>query len=184
MERLVAVMLAIPVFRSRVAPVLNWCSRVFIISADGTDEETGREIVLNEINGFERLRKLRERGIDILICGALSPDLLSYGRSLGIQIIPGISGFIDEVLVAFREKKLSQPCFRLPGCMRGRGYRTGKRCCESGACGSPAVETKKNPSKSERMVQGNHAKGCSLKNRESGPMGVGVCPWCGVQLPE
>ncbi len=175
-------MLAIPVFRSRVAPVLNWCSRVFIISEDAAGEMQGRELILDEMNGFERLRALREEGVNILICGALSPDLFSYGRVLGLHIIPGVAGFIDEVLAAFRERKLDQPHLRLPGCPRARHYRSGGRCCETI---SGATDTlKKEPSGAGREREHGKAKRCPMENRKAGSVGGCVCPRCGAELPE
>lgn len=108
-------MLAIPTFRSRVAPVLNWCSRMLIIPENETDEAADRELVLNDMSGFDRLRALREKGVDTLICGAVSPELLNYGEDLGLRIIHGVAGEIDEVLQAYYEGQLDQPRFRLPG---------------------------------------------------------------------
>jgi len=108
--------LAIPVFRSRVAPVLNWCSKILILPENTEEITAGDEIVLLHMNAFDRLGVLKEEGVKTLICGALSPDLLNYGESLGLRIIHGIAGEIGDVLKAYRSKKLDQPCFRLPGC--------------------------------------------------------------------
>ncbi|MEN6437883.1 MAG: hypothetical protein ABFD97_04820 [Syntrophobacter sp.] len=176
-------MLAIPVFRSRVAPVLNWCTRVFIVSEDEGGGMSGREIILDDMNGFDRLRTLREKGIDILICGALSPDLLNYGRALGLRIIPGVAGFLDEVLAAYREKKLDQPGFRLPGCMRGRRIRPGEKCCGKSS-GGPVDEAKQVELKSGRGARGSPAKGCPFQNQRARSMGVCVCPRCGAEIPD
>lgn len=106
---------AIPLFRFRVAPVLNWCTSVFLIPHGEIDRSLGKEVILPEMNCFERLRILSERKVDTLICGALSADLFDYGRSLGVRIIHGIAGGIDEVLLAFRDGELSDPRFRMPG---------------------------------------------------------------------
>ena len=55
------------------------------------------------------MRSLREQGITTLICGALSPEMLNHGESIGLKIIHGIAGDIEEVLQAYRERKLDQP---------------------------------------------------------------------------
>lgn len=109
-------MLAVALFRSRVAPVLNWSSTVLLIPFGKVDRSAGMEIVLPDMSCFDRLRILCERKVSTLICGALSPDLLDYAQSLGLRIIHGIVGDIDEVLTAFRDGKLDQPHFRMPGC--------------------------------------------------------------------
>jgi predicted Fe-Mo cluster-binding NifX family protein len=110
--------LAIPVFRARVAPVLDWCSKILIFPEEGADFKSHRQIVVVEKNIVRLMQTLREQGIETLICGALSPETLNYGESIGLRIIHGIAGEIEEILQAYREKKLDQPKYRLPGCRR------------------------------------------------------------------
>lgn len=116
-------MVAVPVFRSRVAPVLNWCSKVLVFPEDAVDGGYAEEVVFCRADAFERLRMLRSKGVRTLICGALSPDLLRYGESLGLNIIYGVAGDIEEVLEAHQKDELDQPCFWLPGCRCRRRYR-------------------------------------------------------------
>jgi len=109
-------MLAVASFRTRVAPVLNRSTTLLLIPLGKVDRSAGMEIVLPEMSCFDRLRILCEKKVSTLICGALSPDLLDYAQGLGLRIIHGIAGDIDEVLTAFRDGKLDQPHFRMPGC--------------------------------------------------------------------
>lgn len=127
--------LAIPVFRSRVAPVLNWCSTIRIFSEETTT--LGREITLPNMSAFDRLKVLQDEGVQTVICGALSPDLLRYGESIGLQIIPGVAGEISDVIEAYRAEALDQPCFWIPGC-RGRSGRCPGRQCVCPRCGAVA----------------------------------------------
>lgn len=114
-------MLAIPVFRARVAPVLNWCTKVLVFPEEMADRSSGREIVLREPNPFDLLRILYKEGVGTLICGALSSELLHFGEHLGMQIIHGVAGDIADVLRAYREQELDQPSFRLPGSQKRAG---------------------------------------------------------------
>lgn len=109
-------MLAIPVMRSRVAPVLNWCSTVLVVP--GTTGETGQrmELRFENIGPFEILRLLKTKAVSTLICGALTSDLLAYGEQLGLRIIYGVAGDLDDVIEAYRCHQLDKPRFRLPGC--------------------------------------------------------------------
>ena len=43
-------MMAIPVFRARVAPVLDWCSKIIIIPKEGSDAASSRQIDVVEEN--------------------------------------------------------------------------------------------------------------------------------------
>jgi predicted Fe-Mo cluster-binding NifX family protein len=116
--------LAIPVLRSRVAPVFNWCSRICVFSGEGLDRIQFREeMQIGSLTSFNRLELLRERGVGTLICGALSPELLTYGEQIGLTIIHGVAGELDEVLKAFGNRELEQPRFRMPGCKGPRRYR-------------------------------------------------------------
>jgi len=132
--------LAIPVLRSRVAPVFNWCSKMQIFLEDTTDFKPCHEIIVHNINGFDRLKVLQHERVHTLICGALSPDLLDYGELLGMLIINGISGEVCEVLKAYCTKELNHPRFRLPGC-HGRQKQRRKRARSNVAAGSAGSAT-------------------------------------------
>ena len=115
-------MIAIPVMRGRVAPVLNWCSRVLIFPST-LEGEMGQEFCAPELGPLERLQVLLAKGVNTLICGALSADLQNRAAQLGFKVIPGVAGDIDEVLTAYRQNRLDQPEFWLPGCRGPRRYR-------------------------------------------------------------
>ena len=121
-------MVAIPVLRSRVAPVFNWCSRVILYSIDNSSEMVKEELNLEGVDPFQKLNLLRSKGVTTLVCGALSEDLLVYANCLGLNIIYGVAGEVDQVFDAFCQNRLDEPCFRLPGCRRSRcGWRRYKR---------------------------------------------------------
>jgi predicted Fe-Mo cluster-binding NifX family protein len=117
-------MIAIPIMRGRVAPVLNWCSRIIIFPVN-PDGGSRQELWTPELGASERLQLLKERGVQTLICGALSQDLQNWATNLGLQIIPGVAGDIEQVVEAYRQNRLDQPQFWLPGCRGPRRYRQG-----------------------------------------------------------
>jgi hypothetical protein len=168
-------MLAIPVFRARVAPVLDWCSKIIIIPEEGLEASSGRQLDVTEENIFSLMRKLREQGIKTLICGALSPEMLSYGESIGLIIIHGIAGDIDEIVRAYQEQKLDLPQYWLPGCRGQRRYKGGAKCAgnsedaiTSGGESSGSVSGRS--PKTSRRPPGDKAA--------QGPGGFCVCPKC------
>ncbi|MGO8945914.1 MAG: NifB/NifX family molybdenum-iron cluster-binding protein [Syntrophobacteraceae bacterium] len=169
-------MLAIPVFRSRVAPVLDWCSKIIIIPDKGSDAESGREIDVVKENMFRLMRSMREQGITTLICGALSPEILNHGESIGLRIIHGIAGDIEEVLQAYHERKLDQPKYWLPGCRGQRRYKGGARCSGRGKDGiTSGGELGGSGTGSGRKGPGN----LQWDKAAGGPGGFCVCPKCG-----
>jgi len=120
-------MLAIPVLRSRVAPVLNWCSRIQIFPAQPARESLTQELLLPHLDAGQRLQVLRDHGVSTLICGALSADLLHRAGDLGLTVVSGVAGEVAEVVQSYWQNNLDQPKFRLPGCRGARRYRGGIR---------------------------------------------------------
>ncbi len=170
-------MLAIPVFRARVAPVLDWCSKIIIIPEEGADAASGQQIDVMEENIFRLMRTLQGKGIKTLICGALSPEMLNYGESIGLRIIHGIAGDIDEVLQAYRERKLDRPQYWLPGCHGRRRYKSGARCT------GKAADEIAGGGKSSGSGTGPALEGSGhllLDKASGGPGGFCVCPKCGA----
>ncbi|MEN6483915.1 MAG: hypothetical protein ABFD98_03435 [Syntrophobacteraceae bacterium] len=179
-------MLAIPVFRDRVAPVLDWCSKIVLISESGTGAASGRQI--EEVAGmdaFTLVRTLKDRGVRVLICGALSPETLGYAESLGFRIIHGIAGEIDEILEAYRGQKLNRPQYWLPGrfgqcgrrgCVPAGKNDAGRKNRKSPACPKPGA-----PGTRACPCPGRGAGGPSGSSKPSGPL---RCPSCGCPIDE
>lgn len=171
-------MLAIPVFRARVAPVLDWCSKIIIIPEEKADAASGRQIDVMEENTFGLMRTLREKGIKTLICGALSPEMLNYGESIGLRIIHGIAGDIEEVLQAYRERKLDRPQYWLPGCRGQRRYKGGGRCIGRGKDG---IASGGEPGGSGTGPARKSSSDLPWDKTAGGPGGFCVCPKCGAR---
>lgn len=167
-------MLAVPVMRSRVAPVLNWCSRIQIFPEDPSQEGLGQELILPHLEAAQRLEVLRNQGVRTLICGALSADLLCCAKQLGLTIVCGVAGEVDEVVRSYRQNTLDHPKFWLPGCRGPRRYRGGWR----GGKGLPC-EGEARP-KGRGMSSGRRGQNLAMG---LGPGGSCLCPACGVKVP-
>jgi predicted Fe-Mo cluster-binding NifX family protein len=137
---------------------------MLIISEQTAGAAGGEEMVLQNMTPFERLQLLRGKGIETLICGALSPDLLSYAKQLGLQVIHGVAGDIDEVIQAFRTQQLGQSHFWLPGCRGERNYRQG--CVTEGA----------------ESLQDGQSKRDHQRSVRAGPGGFCICPQCAKKI--
>jgi predicted Fe-Mo cluster-binding NifX family protein len=162
-------MLAIPVLRCRVAPVLNWCSSIHLFPEDPAYQGAGQEVNVSHLDAGQRLEFLRERGVTTLICGALSPELLYYAEKLGIKVVCGVAGEVEEVRRSYWQEGLDQPQFWLPGCRGPRRYRSGFRGGRS--CPGPGRGSGRG-----RPSTGG-AQGLA-RNED-----VCACPGCGYQHP-
>lgn len=157
-------MLAIPTLRSRVAPVLNWCSTVLIVPRDAARAQEGLELRFEDIQPYRLLRELRERAVRTLICGALTKDLLAQGERLGITIIHGVAGEVSEVFQAYREHRLDGDEFRLPGCPCAGRHRESRGQAE------------------HVLAEGGDAPPRNSSAKSASP--TRVCPRCGMEVPD
>jgi predicted Fe-Mo cluster-binding NifX family protein len=167
-------MLAIPVLRSRVAPVLNWCSRIQIFPEEASQEGEAQELVLPHLEAAQRLHFLREKGVSTLICGALSADLLRYAGGLGLTVVSGVAGEVQEVVQSYRQNTLDHPKFWLPGCRGLRRYRRGWLKGKGPPCNGQG----------RTKSRGRNNRVCSPPPEQGlGPGGFCQCPACGARVP-
>jgi predicted Fe-Mo cluster-binding NifX family protein len=165
-------MLAIPVLRSRVAPVLNWCSRIQIFPEEPCQEGWGKELFLPHLEAAQRLQVLHENGVNTLICGALSADLLRYAGDLGLTVVSGVAGEVQEVVQSYWQNALDHPEFWLPGCRGLRRYRRGGLKEKGVPCNGQVRSRGRN----------NSLPGPSAEPG-LGPGGFCQCPACGIKVP-
>ncbi len=112
---------AIPIWGNRMSPVFDTSSRLRVVDiADNrVRERTETELQSQDLSG--RCIRIRDLGVDILICGAITGHLARLLRAAGIEVIPGISGDPEEVLNAYLEGTLSSARFLMPGCKAFQG---------------------------------------------------------------
>lgn len=119
---------AIPIWEDRVSSVLDFSQRLIVVELNESGEVSRSQITFSDQSPFIRLTKLRELGVDVLICGAVSQSLASVSAIQGIQLLPYVTGRVDDVLSAYQDGKLNQPQFRLPGWWPGARRGFGRRC--------------------------------------------------------
>lgn len=112
--------LAIPEFNGRVSPVFDCCRRLLVIdtSVEGPNRIASKD--WSELVWVKRPGRLREMGVRTLLCGGISTNLASEIEAGGVEVIPWVSGEVNEVLDAYLEGKLPDPRLTMPGCRRGR----------------------------------------------------------------
>lgn len=114
-------LLAVPEFRGRVSPALDFCHKVTLWRLD----EKGARLVgqrrCKDLSPHERALKLQALGVQVLLCGAIGQELERDIRSLGIEVHSGLAGKVAEVVEAYGCQALDQPRFRLPGMDRSAG---------------------------------------------------------------
>ncbi|MBW1888031.1 MAG: NifB/NifX family molybdenum-iron cluster-binding protein [Deltaproteobacteria bacterium] len=112
--------IAIPIWDDKVSPVLDTASRLLIVEVDDRGETSRFEVYLDKQDLSRKCLRIRDMEIDILICGAISNPFSRMLMASGVDIIPEISGYAEEVLEAYLKGDLFHPRFLMPGCKRNR----------------------------------------------------------------
>jgi predicted Fe-Mo cluster-binding NifX family protein len=120
---------AITEHQGRIAPVFDTCRRlkVFVQTEDGdvmiSDEDW------SSLGRHNRAARLKELGVETLVCGGISCRLEQLIDLHGIKLMPWVAGEITEVLGALREGNISDPRYSMPGrgpCRRRRKMGQGR----------------------------------------------------------
>jgi predicted Fe-Mo cluster-binding NifX family protein len=115
---------AFAVWEKRIAPVFDTCRELVVVSIeDGRIKERHGELILADSLVAKALR-LREIGIDILICGAISKPFHEVILSYDIKIRACVVGDINDVVAAWRDDRLGvESSFKMMGCCKKMRYR-------------------------------------------------------------
>ncbi len=120
-------MLAIPVWNDRVSSTFDFARRVLVVEVDGKWEVSRHEIHFADLPVDRKARKLRDLGVQVVICGVVSDALADAVVQAGIRIIPYVSGEVESVLDAELRGSLAESCFLQPGCPPGARRRWRQR---------------------------------------------------------
>ena len=110
--------IAIPIWDDKVSPVLDAASRLLIVDVENKKERSRFETILNEQDFTRRCLRIRGMEVETLICGAVSSPFSKMLTASGIDVIPDISGHVEDVLKAYLKGNLFHSKFLMPGCRR------------------------------------------------------------------
>jgi len=117
--------LAMPVCDNCVSTVLDFSDCLLVVDFESGAIENRYRVDFEGNTIMERVARLKELNIQVLLCGAVSRPLERMIRASGIDIIPFLKGKADDVLTAYFSGHLLEPGFMLPGCRRGSGFGRG-----------------------------------------------------------
>jgi predicted Fe-Mo cluster-binding NifX family protein len=118
---------AIPACRERVSPVFDTAGIVLVVDLDGGDPIARIAVDLPEGLPRNRVTRLADNGVDVLLCGAISRPLHEMLEAAGIEVKPFLLGPVDELIRAYIEDRLSEPQYIMPGCYGRRRRQRGRR---------------------------------------------------------
>jgi len=111
--------LAVAVWDYEVSPVFDFAHRILVVQCDDDEEQSRYRYEIPDESMAARAERLRELGVNVLVCGAISNPLAKMVSGMGITLIPWKCGLVEEVLVAYFSGTLEDPRFSLPGAGNG-----------------------------------------------------------------
>lgn len=120
--------IAVPDWKGRVSPLFDVARQLLVVDFEGGRELRRSVESLEQTLPPLRVDGLAQRGVNVLLCGGISALLLRMLEARGINVIPGISGDVDQVLQGYLAGHLRDGRFAMPGWRgpRGRRYRGGR----------------------------------------------------------
>jgi predicted Fe-Mo cluster-binding NifX family protein len=123
--------IAVPVWNGFVSSVFDFAHRLLLVEIENGKEVNRSEVALESQSLPQRAGRLKSLGVDVLVCGAISQALANMVTASGTQVLPYVTGRVDDVLQAHLNGQLVQPQFTMPGFWPGarRGFGRGRRGC-------------------------------------------------------
>jgi len=124
--------IAIPIYNNSVSNVFDFAHRLLLVEIENGKEVNRSEVALESQLLPQRAGKLKSLGVSVLVCGAISRVLANMVTASGIEVLPYVTGSIDDVLQAYLTGRLVKPEFSMPGCWPGarRGFGRRRRGCQ------------------------------------------------------
>ncbi len=113
--------IGIPVWNNWVSPVLDTAGTLLLVDIERL-RETGRSVVSIDTPEFaQKVRRICELDVDVIICNAVSRGLLELLSLPGKEVIPMRSGPVDEIVSAYLEGNLHAPRYVVGDCCANKG---------------------------------------------------------------
>ncbi len=129
---------ALPVWEERISPVFDAARTILVLEIDDRRVVGRRLLPCCPDRPREVADLLRDAGVSVLICGAISREPASLLESRGIRLVPFIAGRVEPVVASFLDGT-GVGTFRMPGCRGGGRRRSGgcRVCCDPWAKATP-----------------------------------------------
>ncbi len=106
---------AIPVFESRVSPVLDSCQRMVVVDIEKGCEIRRQVLTLEKMSVHERIEVMARWGIRKIICAGISEVMCKFLAGKDIALVSGVAGELEKIISAYICNRLDDACYIMPG---------------------------------------------------------------------
>lgn len=92
---------AIPRLEEAVAPCFEYSATIAIFTIEEGRIVEQTDFPLRSRDPFDRVRLLRDRRVDVIICGGMTERYQDLVKTSGIQVISWVSGTVDDLIGLF-----------------------------------------------------------------------------------
>lgn len=131
------------VWGERVSPVLDVSSRALLLTVQDGQAGERTELDLPE-GGGAKLAALSSRGVQTLLCGAVSRSVAEQAAACGLRLVPFLAGEVELVVAAYLAGELPNPALSMPGCHGRQHGPRGRRCRRGQPAGGEENDMPKN----------------------------------------
>jgi predicted Fe-Mo cluster-binding NifX family protein len=119
--------------------MLDVAGSVLLAEVDNGQLTGCSELAVSHADSQELVKVLRQLGVDVVICGAVSWQLELALQAGGIELVRHICGPVEDVLKTYLDNGLEGDAFRMPGCRGQRGHNRDRKHCRKRRGGSAPV---------------------------------------------
>jgi len=127
--------IALSVWKDCISTVFDAADQLLVVEKNEGAAPRRSMVRLTSADGPARGLQLRDLGVSVLICGAISRPQEAAISAAGIDVYPFVRGAVEAVMEAYENGQLQSADFALPGCRRrgpGAGRSRGRSRSGSG----------------------------------------------------
>jgi len=117
--------IAIPIYNDSVSNVFDFATRLLLVDIENGKEANRSEVALESQSLSQRTGQIKNLEIDVLVCGAISRVLANMVTTSGIQVLPYVTGQVDDVLQAYLTGRNRSLVCRVAGRVREKALVVG-----------------------------------------------------------
>jgi predicted Fe-Mo cluster-binding NifX family protein len=111
---------AIPTFGPRVSPRFDYAPSLLLFNLEDGKVAGSQKFSLQAWDRLQRLQKLKDLGVQTLICGGIDGNSAQVLSDYRIRLIAWVAGEADEAIRCFLEGRLRSGIELCPRCRRGQ----------------------------------------------------------------
>ncbi len=114
------------IWENRIAPVFDTADQAVIVTRGKHGRTETRLEPLAGPTPAHDLMRLRDMGVGMVVCGAMSRPVQQVAASYGLRVVCFVAGRTEDMVAAWLAGRLEHSRYAMPGCRMRRRRRGGR----------------------------------------------------------